>query len=287
MNLLIQIVFYGLSLSMLYFLLSSGFSLIFGLMGVLNFSHGSMFMWGCYIAYFLYMSTGSIWAALLGGAIGIAVMGLLMERFLIRPLKGNHMNQILLTFGLIYVLDELAKICFGTRAYIMTPPTWLQGSVPIFGENIPKYRFFMIAAGIVVFVLMNLLLKKTKLGLIIRAGIEKPRMVRAIGIDVQKIFAVTFGLGCALAGLGGAIATPFLGAYATIGTEQIFNAIAVVIIGGMGSFSGSFYASLILGFLQYIVSYFVPELSMACALVAMLVVILLKPNGLFGGKKNG
>lgn len=284
MNLLIQIIVYGFSLSMLYFLLSSGFSLIFGLMGVMNFSHGSMFMWGCYITYFVYMSTGNIWAALLAGAIGIGVMGLLMERFLIRPLKGNHMSQILLTFGLVYILDELAKIVFGTRAYIMNPPDWLQGSIPILSENVPKYRLFMIVSGVIIFILMNLLLKRTKLGLVIRAGIEKPRMVQAVGINVQKIFTVTFALGCALAGLGGAVATPFLGAYATIGTEQIFNAVAVVIVGGMGSFSGSFYASLILGFIQYIVSYFVPELSMVSTLVVMFIVIILKPRGLFGGK---
>lgn len=284
MNLLIQIIVYGFSLSMLYFLLSCGFSLIFGLMGVMNFSHGSMFMWGCYITYFVYMSTGSFWAALLAGAVGIGIMGFLMERFLVRPLNGNHMNQILLTFGLVYVLDELAKIIFGTRAYIMNPPEYLQGSVPIFTENVPKYRLFMIVAGVVIFILMNLLLKKTKLGLIIRAGIEKPRMVQAVGINVQKIFAITFALGCALAGLGGAVATPFLGAYATIGTEQIFNAVAVVIVGGLGSFSGSFYASLILGFVQYIVSYFVPELSMVSTLAVMFIVIILKPKGLFGGK---
>ncbi|MBR0085930.1 MAG: branched-chain amino acid ABC transporter permease, partial [Lachnospiraceae bacterium] len=152
---------------------------------------------------------------------------------------------------------------------------------------IPKYRFFMIAAGIIVFILMNLLLKKTKLGLVIRAGIEKPRMVRAIGINVQRIFAITFALGCALAGFGGAVAAPFLGAYPTIGTEQIFNAVAVVVVGGMGSFTGSFYAALLLGFLQYIVNFFVPELAMVSTLAVMLIVILLKPNGLFGGKKNG
>lgn len=286
MNTVLQILFYGLSLSMLFFLLSSGFSLIFGLMGVLNFSHGSMFMWGCYFAYLAYVYTGNFWLMLIAGAVGIGVMGLLMEKFLIRPLKGNHTNQILLTFGLIYVLDELAKIAFGTRAYLVSAPEWLQGSIAVGPENIPKYRIFMIIAGVVIFIVMTLLLQKTKLGLIIRAGIEKPRMVQAIGIDVQKVFLVTFALGCALAGLGGAVAVPFMGAYPSIGTEQIFNAVAVVVVGGMGSFLGSFYASLILGFAQYIVSYFFPELAMASTLIIMLVVILFKPNGLFGGKKS-
>lgn len=284
MQILIQILIYGLSLGMLYFLLSSGFSLIFGLMGVLNYSHGSLFMLGCYICYFITIQTGVFWAGLLAGAIAVGVLGLLMEVFLIRPLKGNRLNQILLTFGLIYVLDELAKMIFGTRAYMLNPPEFLQGSVRLLGEIVPKYRLFMIVVGIVIFIGMMLLLGRTKLGMIIRAGIERPNMVRAIGINVQKIFAVTFALGCALAGLGGAVAVPYLGAYPSVGTEQIFNAIAVVIIGGLGSFSSSFYAAIILGIVQYTVSYYIPELAMASTLLLMLVVIITKPNGLFGGK---
>jgi branched-chain amino acid transport system permease protein len=284
MNILIQIIVYGLSLGMLFFLLSSGFSLIFGLMDVLNFAHGSMFMWGCYIGYLLSSLSGSFLIGLIGAAVSIGVMGLLMERFLIKPLHGNPLSQILLTFGLIYVLEEMAKIFFGTRAYIQNPPNLLSGSVNFLGETVPQYRVFMIAAGVIVFALMSLLLKKTKLGMIIRAGTDKPRMVQAIGINVARVFTITFALGCALAGLGGAIATPFLGAYPTIDTEQVFNAIAVVIIGGVGNFTGSFYAALILGFLNYIISYFVPELSVMSTLLAMLAVVMIKPNGLFGGK---
>ena len=283
---LVQIIIYGLSLSMLYFLLASGLSLIFGLMEVLNFAHGSLFMFGGFIGYFVYTATGSFLLGLLAGAVTIGIMGFIMESTLMRPLKGNHMSQIILTFGLIYVLDELARMIFGTRAYIQTPPDWLQGSITILGEAIPKYRIFIIGAGILIFILMMLLLKRTKLGMVIRAGIDKPRMVQAIGINVKKIFAITFALGSALAGLGGAIATPFLGAYSEIGTQQIFNAVAVVVVGGIGSFTGSFYAALILGFVQYIVSYYIPELSMASTLIIMLTVIVIKPKGLFGGKAN-
>ncbi|GHU62446.1 branched-chain amino acid ABC transporter permease [Clostridia bacterium] len=286
MSILIQIIIYGLSLGMLYFLLSSGFSLIFGLMGVLNFAHGSMFMWGCYLGYILSLSTGSFLFGIIGAAVCIGVMGLVMEKWLIQPLRGNQLRQILLTFGLIYVLEELAKVIFGTRAYMQFPPEWLSGSAHIFSETVPQYRLFMIFAGVIVFLLMTLLLKKTKLGMIIRAGTDKPRMVQAIGINVARIFSITFALGCALAGLGGAIATPFLGAYPTIDMEQVFNAIAVVIIGGVGSFTGAFYASVILGFISYITSYFVPELSMASTLLAMLVVVMIRPNGLFGGKTS-
>ena len=287
MQLIIQIFIYGSALGMLFFLVASGFSLIFGLMRVLNYSHGSLFMLGGFVGYFTASYTGSFALGLLAGGLAAGILGLFMERLLIRPLKGNLLNQILLTFGLIYIFDEVARMIFGTRAYIQTPPEFLRGSTIILGETVPIYRIFMIFAGVAIFIAMQLLLQKTKLGMIIRAGIEKPRMVQAIGVNINLVFAATFALGCFLAGLGGAIAGPFLGAHTNIGIEQIFNAIAVVVIGGVGNFAGTFVAAILLGIVQYTISFFVPELAMASTLLLMIAVIIFKPNGLFGGAVNG
>lgn len=286
MDILIPIIIYGSSLGMLYYLLSSGLSLIFGLMQVLNFAHGSLFMWGAYLSYSTYLFTGNFLLSIIIGGLLVAIAGGLMENFLIKPLKGNHTNQILLTFGMIYILDDIVKLIWGTRVLMPKVPDWIGGSINLLGEAVPKYRLFIIAAGLLLFVIVTLILQKSKLGMIIRAGIEKPRMVRALGINVSLIFSVTFMIGCLLAGLGGGVAGPFLSLYPEIGNEQIFNALIVVVVGGIGSFSGSFAAGLIVGLTQYVVGYYIPELSMAVTILIMLIVLIIKPSGMFGGKAN-
>lgn len=287
MNIVLDGLFNGLSYGMLLFVLACGFSLIFGLMAVLNFAHGSMFSWGGMIGYFVGLWTGNFWLGLLGGALGVAIIGLFVDRALIAPLKGNPISQLILTFGLIYIFQNVSKLVFGDRPYVQLPPEWLQGSFKMFGSSFSIYRLFIIVVGLIIFIVMWVLLYKTKLGMIIRAGTEKPDMVRASGINIKKIFIITFVLGCALAGFGGAVAVPYLGAYATVGDSLFFNAMAIVVIGGIGDFKGSFYASLVVGVLNWLVQYFFPNLAMATVIVFMLVVIIFKPQGLFGGKTNG
>lgn len=275
-----MLIVYGISLGMLYFLLASGLSLIFGLMNVLNLAHGSLFMWGAYLSFTIYKYTNSFILGLIGGAVIVAVIGGIFEKFLIKPLKGKHMYQLLMTFGLIYILDEIVKIIWGTKVMVAPKPDWLNGSIDLGSGVLPYYRLFIIIAGLIVFIGVTLLLKKTKLGMIIRAGIERPHMVRAIGINVDKVFTFTFALGAAMAGLGGAVAAPFLSLYPTIGVEQIFYALIVVVIGGIGNFSGSIAAGLLVGIVQSIIGYFMPELYMLSAILIMIVTLIAKPAGL-------
>lgn len=280
MDTILILIIYGISLGMLYFLLAAGLSLIFGLMNVLNLAHGALFMWGAYLSYTVFKYTNSYIIAILAGAAFVAILGGLIEKFLLKPLKGKHMYQLLMTFGLIYILDELVKIIWGTKVLVYPKADWLNGSINLFGKVFPTYRLFIILSGIFVFVVITLLLKKTKLGMIIRAGIERPHMVRALGINVGMIFTVTFMLGSAMAGIGGAIAGPFLSLYPTIGAEQIFYALIVVVIGGIGNFSGSLVAGLIVGIVQSIIGYYVPDLYMMSAILIMIVTLILKPAGL-------
>ncbi|QGU96358.1 branched-chain amino acid ABC transporter permease [Clostridium bovifaecis] len=280
MSTILILIVYGISLGMLYFLLASGLSLIFGLMNVLNLAHGSLFMWGAYLSFTIYKYTNSFILGLLGGAVIVAILGAIFEKFLIKPLKGKHMYQLLMTFGLIYILDEIVKMVWGTKVMVAPKPDWLNGSIDLGSNVLPYYRLFIIIAGIIVFIGVTLLLKKTKLGMIIRAGIERPHMVRAIGINVDKVFTFTFALGAAMAGLGGAVAAPFLSLYPTIGVEQIFYALIVVVIGGIGNFSGSIAAGLLVGIVQSIIGYFVPELYMLSAILIMIVTLIAKPAGL-------
>ncbi len=287
MNTLLILIIYGISLGMLYFLLSSGLSLIFGLMKVLNFAHGSLFMWGAYIGYTVFKYTNSFILGILIATIVVGIMGLLMERFLIKPLGNNHMYQLLLTFGLINVLNEIVKIIWGAKVIPASKPQWLSDSVHIFGNVLPTYRIFIMIAGVMVLIMISLILSKTKLGMIIRAGIERPNMVRALGIDVSKIFTIVFIIGAMLAGLGGAIAGPFLSLYPELGVDQIFYALVIVVIGGLGSFIGSAVGGLVVGLTQSIVGYYYPALSMLITILLMLVILIVKPEGLVSLRRRG
>jgi branched-chain amino acid transport system permease protein len=282
MESILILIVYGISLGMLYFLLASGLSLIFGLMNILNLAHGSLFMWGAYLSFTVFKHSGSFMLGLLVGAIGVGVLGGILEKYLMKPLKGNHTYQILMAYGMLYILDEVVKMIWGTKVMMSPKPEWLNGSIVLGDNSLPYYRIFIILVGLLVFIGVTLLLKKTKLGMIIRAGIERPHMVRGIGINVDKIFTLTFALGAAIAGLGGAVAGPFLSLYPAIAVEQIFYALIVVVIGGIGNFSGSIVAALIVGIVQSIVGYFAPDLYMISAILIMIVVLIAKPQGLLG-----
>lgn len=279
----LSLIVYGITLGMLYFILASGFSLIFGLMGVLNFAHASLFMWGAYLTYSVYQWTGSFLLGIIAATIAVVIIGALMEVFLIKNIKGRHQNQLLLTYGMIYIFDEVIKIVYGTRPIVPIRPDWFSGNIQIAGMVLPVYRLFIIVIGLIVFIAVGLILKKTKLGMIIRAGTERPKMVRASGIDISKVFTLTFSIGCALAGLGGGVSSFFLGLYPEIGTEQVFNILAVVVIGGIGNYTGSFVAGIMVGVVQYVVGYFFPNLSILSTIALMLLVLIVRPTGLFKG----
>jgi len=272
----------GISLAMLFFLIAAGFSLIFGLMSVLNLAHASFFLWGTYVGREVFLLTGSFLLGILAAVITGLVMGLLVEYFTIRPVYGKHLFQILMTVGLLLVFEELVKLIWGSTVLNFPRPEFLAESIDIMGRLFPVYRLFIIVMGVAVFLIVYLILNRSKIGITVRAGVEDDEMVQALGIDVRKVFSGVFALGAGLAALGGVIGGPFLGAYPDIGFEMLVPALIVVIIGGLGSFPGSFVGAIIIGLSQSFGGYFIPEVAMALNVSIMALVLLIKPTGLFG-----
>lgn len=272
----------ALSLGMLYFLLCSGFSLVFGLLRVLNFAHGSLIMLGAYLGFFLTSALSSFsWALIISGVI-IGILGALIEFFLIRRLYGNELFQLLLTFGLIFILDETVKIIWGPGVIPVEKPDFLQGSVIIYGEPFTLFRVFILSVGAVVCLLIFLLLKKTRLGLIIRAGIENKEMVRALGININRVFTLVCWISGFLGGVAGLILAGFTGLNPEMGFNQIINILVIVVVGGLGSFMGTAVAAIIIGLTESFVGFFLPEFAMISIFIVMFTVLSIKPSGLFG-----
>jgi len=282
LKVVVSLLLQGVSLGMLYFLIASGLSLIFGLMGVLNLAHGSLFMWGAYVAMTVYGLTGCFVLGLVGGLLAGAVLGVVLETALIRRLYGNPVGQVLLTLGLILVLDETVKLIWGPTLLPYPKPAFLAGSAEVLGRAFPHYRIFLIVLGALVWLVIHLVLNRTKVGLIIRAGVEDREMVTTLGIDVKKVFTGVFALGGALAALGGAAAGPFLLVYPQLGLNNLFPAIIVVVIGGLGSFTGSVIGGLLVGVTQSFVGYYEPQLAVAVNVALMALVLLVRPHGLLG-----
>ena len=276
-------VFTGLVLGMIYVLLAIGLSLIFGLMAVVNFAHGALFMLGAYFGVFLLSHTGSFWVALIGAPLMVGTVGLLMERFLIRRLYGRSPDDpLLLTFGLSLILVEGVKVLWGKIGLTLDPPRALAGAVDLGFMAFPAYRIFLI--GIIVAVLIGLyfFLGRTNIGLIIRAGSRDPLMVRALGIDLGRVWLVVFGIGTALAGLAGILAGPMRGAYAEMGVNVVIESFVVVVVGGMGSLLGAVVAGLLIGQVVGLTTLFLPKAAEIMVFLVMAVVLLVRPSGLFG-----
>lgn len=283
MDIFINLTVAGLATGMMYFLLASGLSLIFGLMGVLNFAHGTIFMYGCYAGVWAYARTGSLIAAMAAALVTGAFFGWLMERTMICRVYGDHTAQILLTTGLSLVLTELVMIPFGALIIHSPQPDALQGSWVLGDVVLVKYRIFLIILGALLAVALNLAIAKTKIGMIIRAGVQNPEMVQALGINVRKVFNLVFVLGSAMAALGGALMGPALGAVnPDIGNMFQMTGFIVVVIGGMGSLMGTALSAILVGLAGSYTAYVLPEASMAVTVLLMLVVLMIKPTGLFG-----
>ncbi|ARU62880.1 branched-chain amino acid ABC transporter permease [Tumebacillus avium] len=286
MSLILNLLLNGIALGMLIFLIAVGLSLIFGLMGVLNFAHGAIFIWGAYLGWTVYGATGSFILALLGGTLGGIVLGWLMERLFIRPFYGNHVAQILLTLGLMIVLTEGVKIVWGPNILGFDKPELLQGVVTIMEHAFPIYRFFTIGVGLLVLLGVHLLLTRTKYGLIIRAGVQNPEMVQALGIDVKKAFTMVFALGAGLAAFGGVMAGPSFGSvFPELGMQNQLAAFIVIVIGGIGNFAGAAVGSLLIGVLQTFMAFYVPDAAVAVNVALMALVLILKPEGIFGVRR--
>jgi branched-chain amino acid transport system permease protein len=276
-------VFTGLVLGMVYVLLAIGLSLIFGLMTVVNFAHGALFMLGAYFGVFLLTYTKSFWIALIVAPLMVGALGLLMERFLIRRLYGRSPDDpLLLTFGLSLILVEGVKLVWGKIGLTLDPPRALAGAVNLGFMSFPAYRIFLIGVTVAVLIGLYFFLGRTNIGLIIRAGSRDPLMVRALGIDLGRIWLVVFGIGTALAGLAGILAGPMRGAYAEMGVTMVIESFVVIVVGGMGSLLGAVVAGLLIGQVVGLTTLFLPKAAEIMVFLVMAVVLLVRPSGLFG-----
>ncbi|MEH7112191.1 branched-chain amino acid ABC transporter permease [Neobacillus niacini] len=275
----------GLATGMLIFLLAAGLTLIFGLMDVLNFAHGGLFAWGAYSGIWIYSTTGSFLIGIIGAILTGFILGIITEKWIIKPVYGNHVQQILITLGLMLVLSEMLKVIWGPNQLTANPPEYLSGSWEMGNIIIIKYRVFIIVVGLLVFSGVQFLLKKTKIGLVVRAGVMNKEMVQALGINIKKVFMFVFMIGSGMAALGGVLFGPYSGViHAGMGMEFAILAFIVVVIGGMGNFKGSVMAAILVGLSGSFMAYYVPELSLAVNMLLMAVVLIVKPQGLFGGK---
>lgn len=286
MGLLLWLSLQGLTVGMLWFLIASGLSLIFGLMDVLNFAHGAFYMLGAYGALTVYLRTGSFGLAVLGGLAFGAALGAAVEFIAIRPLYRRPIFQVLMTLGLILVFDEAVQAVWGPYPLPFGMPAVLTGSFPLFDRPFPIYRLFIIGVGLAVWLVVHLFLSRTRLGITVRAGVENREMVQALGINIRAVFTFVFALGGALAALGGAVAGPFEGAHPMLAAENLLPAFIVVVIGGLGSFTGSAIAAILVGLTQSFVAYYQPQLALAVNVVLMAAVLMVRPQGLMGVRKG-
>jgi branched-chain amino acid transport system permease protein len=272
----------------LLFLLSAGFSLIFGLMRIPNLTHGSMFMLGAYLGTSLLSGvfgfTLNFWVAAVIAALEIAFLGALMERMLLRRLAGQQLAQVLVTLGVSFMVADLCLMGWGGDPISVATPPHLVGFVRIGPAAAPLYRLAIIGIAVVFAIALWLMLERTRLGAMIRAGVDDPQMARVVGIRVSQLFTIVFGLGAALAGFAGMIGAPILSVYPGLDQDMLPLALVVVILGGTGSLLGSFVGSIVVGFIYNFGQALVPELAYFVLFLPMVVVLVLRPQGLFGGQ---
>jgi branched-subunit amino acid ABC-type transport system permease component len=273
----------GLSYGVLLFLLSVGLTLIFGMLDVVNLAHGSFYMLGAYAGLTLIGVTNNFWLALAIAPVAVGVIGVLIERGCLRPLyRRGPLDQVLLTFGLIYLFEDLVKWIWGGKIRSISPPDLFAGSVTLWGATVPSYRLFVIVFGLAMAVALWLLIERTRLGAIIRAGVFDAEMAAGLGINIQRVFTGVFAFGAALAGLSGVIAGPIQSAQPPMGATILIPALIVVVVGGLGSLKGSLVGSLIIGQAETFGKVWLPGASMLMIYVVMAAIVLLRPHGLFG-----
>jgi branched-chain amino acid transport system permease protein len=274
--------FNGLSYGALLFLLASGLTLIFGVMRIVNLAHGSYFLLGGYVALSVIWTTGSWLLALPVAALVLAAVGMLMERVFLRPLGFDPLRQVLLTIGFAFLFQQLALDIWGGDHLDITPPDVLKQSLVVGGIYFPVYRIFMIAMATAIGLALWLSLEKTRIGAVVRAAVDDAEMARGVGIDTSRVSMFIFALGAFLAALGGVIGGAFLGVYPGLDFVILPIAFAVVIIGGMGSLGGAAIGSLLVGLADNFGKALFPEVSYFTLYAPMVLILALKPTGLFG-----
>lgn len=275
----------GLVYGMLLFLTAAGLSLIFGLMNVVSLTHGSFFMLGGYVGYTVYQLTGSFWLAFLLAPIPIGVAGIIMEMVFLRPLyRRGHLDQVLLTFGFTFIFFDAVQTFWGRDVVALPQPAALDGVVALGTGVFPTYRLFLIALGFAIAGALWLFLERSRLGARVRAGVDDAAMAGGLGVNIPALFTAIFGAGVALAALGGVAAGPIFGMYPGEDAEILIPAFIVIVVGGMGSLRGAFVGSLLIGEADTFGKAYVPQMALFLIYLVMAVVLLARPQGLFGIK---
>ena len=266
----------------LLFLLSSGFSLIFGLMRIPNLAHGAFFMLGAYFGYTLLRLNLHFWLAAIAGGLGVGLLGILMERFILRRLAGNEQGQVLVTLGVSFIIADICLLVWTGDPMPLPAPQSLRPPLRVAGFAFPTYRLVVLAIALVAALGLYLLMERTRLGAMIRAGVDDMEMAQGVGIPVSRLFTTVFLLGATLAGIGGVLGGPILNAYPGLDNDMLPLALIVVILGGAGSLLGAFVGSFIVGFIYNFGIALVPDLAYFVLFLPMVLVLVFLPQGLFG-----
>ena len=278
---------HGLAYGMILFLIASGLNVIFGMMGVLNLAHASFFMLSAYLGYQVVALTGNFWLALLLAPIGSALVGVAMERFLLRRVHAfGHMGELILTVGVGSIVLAAVKSIWGTENLQLKMPAILSGRVSVAGLEYPVYRLFIIGLALVILAVMMLLLYRTRLGKIVRAAVSDAGMVNALGINIPLVFMLVFGVGVWMAGIAGVAIAPILTVFPGLADQVGMDAFIVVVTGGFGSLAGAFIVSLIFGLLSSYGVQFMSELAPVLIVAFMAIVLAIRPHGLLGARDS-
>lgn len=273
-----------MQLSMLIFILAIGLTLIFGLMDTLNLAHGGFYTIGAYAGSQLAIN-GSFWLAFLVSPLVAGIAGAILQRFALQPLaskgRSTHLDFALFTFGLLFVIMGGAEIIFGSAYLSIDAPAILKGGFAISGVTFPYYRVFVIFLGLTCGGVLWLLIDRTVLGAVVRAGVADRETVCTLGIDINRVFVVVFALGCAFAGLAGVVSAPIFGIYSHMGASILVVTLIVVVVGGLGSFKGSFWASIIVGTFETMAQAYAPDVQLYGLYILLALILAVKPEGLF------
>jgi branched-chain amino acid transport system permease protein len=272
----------GLAYGMLYFMIAAGLTIILGVMNVVNLAHGTLFMLGAYIAFTFISDELNFWIALLLSVLLTAVLGIILEKLLIKHVYGKELEQVLLTFGLSFIIADVVKWIWGTEMQTLSAPALLNTSLSIGDMAFPLYRLFVVFIGCLLALLLWYLESKTRIGAIIRAGVDDRAMVGALGINVGLVLTGVFAFGEALAGLSGVLGGPLIGMYTGMDNEILVTSLIVVVIGGLGSWKGSFISAILIGVIETFGKVWFPSLSMLTVFLIMMIVLIIRPQGLFG-----
>lgn len=272
----------GISFGALLFILAAGLSLIFGMMDVVNLAHGAFYMLGAYVTLSVVQLTGQFWPALVVAPLLIGLLGLVIEPLLLRRLRGRHLDQVLLTIGISLVIADLIGLTWGREIRSIPAPAGLEGSIRVIGGDYPVYRLLVIAFGIALALILTVVHRRSRVGALIRAGVDDAPMLAALGVDIDRLFAITFAVGAALAGLAGVIAAPVFGLYPGMDVDYLIYSLIVVVVGGLGTLSGAVAGAGLVGPVDTFGRVLFPQFALALIFAVMAVVLLLRPTGLLG-----